>query len=79
MTHDVFEKTDFEVNVFRPLIRSFHDYFLENRDKKVMQVTQEMMDNYLKGMQECQRQETKVADGKHIFYSIVGKREIEVV
>jgi hypothetical protein len=79
MTHDPFKKTDFDVNVYTPLIRSFHDYFLANRDKKTMQVSQEVLDNYLKGMQESQRQESKVEDGRHIFYSIVGKREIEVV
>ena len=79
MTHDVYKKTDFDVNVYTPLIRSFHDYFLAHREKKTMQVPQDVMGNYLKGMQESQRQESKLGEGKHIFYSIVGKREIEVV
>ena len=54
---------------FQPIwdatLRSFREYFAENKGKDTMYVPQEVMDNYLKGMQESQRQVSKVAEGKH--------------
>lgn len=68
---------------FQPIwdaaIRSFHDFFLENRNKKTIKVSKRMADIYLKGLQKSQQQEATVAEGKYIFYSIVGKRFIEVM
>jgi lipid A disaccharide synthetase len=66
---------------FQPIwdatLQSFRDYFSKNKGD-TMYVSQEVMDNYLKGMQESQRQASKVAEGKHLCYVMGGKRYIEV-
>ena len=75
--HDVHEKTEFDLNVYTPLIRSFHDYFLANRDKKTMQIPQESADIYLKGLQKSQQEAATVDPSTYLFYSIVGKRHLK--
>ncbi len=67
---------------FQPIwdatLKSFRTYFEQNKGVDTMYVPKEVMDNYLKGMQECQRQETKVSEGKHLWYGSGGKKYIEV-
>jgi hypothetical protein len=67
---------------FQPIwdatLRSFREYFAANKGEDTMYVPQEVMDNYLKGMQESQRQESKVAEGKHLYYGTGGTKYIEV-
>jgi len=64
--------------VWDATLNSFRDYFAENKGNDTMHVSQEVMNNYLKGMQESQRQESKVAEGKHLYYGSGGRKYIEV-
>jgi hypothetical protein len=70
--------TDFQA-LFDKTYRSINDYFLENRKEKTMQISQEVADIYLKGLQKSQQDEVTVAPKTYTFYSLAGQREIKVV